>query len=221
MFWTYEVPLFRWLVTKLSLVHFFGYCFCITQFIPRCSHAGCYSGNLLLKLSHPPLPLKRQSHTLALEYLVKNTFTTATVKSTQKKNAHNCMHCLHLTVTFSVSSIHQEKEIEASRKKYTYVNTTIISGLSHLFFLSLCCFARWTSGNKFSKQEARSEDPWGVYTVRSAAWASHKPLFSKAGCYCRNFLKSKLWYPHHKWSWGIKTQIGGESKLSVPRAIHP
>lgn len=98
MFWTYEVPLFRLLVTKLSLVHFFGYCFCITQFIPRCSHAGCYSGNLLLKLSHPALPLKRQSHARALEYLVKNTFTTATVKSTQKKK------CTQLHALFAFDS---------------------------------------------------------------------------------------------------------------------
>lgn len=129
-------------MAKLSLVNFFGYCFCITQFIPRCTHAGCYTGNLLLKLSHPPLPLKGQSHALVLEYLVKNTFTTATVKSTPKKKKCTQLQALFAfdRVTFSVSSIPQEKEIEAWRKKHTYVNTTIISGLSHLFSLSLCCF---------------------------------------------------------------------------------
>lgn len=124
-------------------------------------------------------------------------------------------------VTFSVSSIPQGKEIEAWRKKHTYVKTTIISRLSHLFSLSLCCFVRLTIRNKFLKQKARSEDPWGVYIVRSAAWASHKPLFSKTGGYCRNFFKSKILYPHHKWSWGTKIQTGGGNKLSVPGAIHP
>lgn len=101
------------------------------------------------------------------------------------------------------------------------IHMSIISGLSHLFSLSLCCFVRLTTGNKFLKQEARNEDPWGVYIVRSAAWASRKPLFSKAGGYCRNFLKSKILYPHHKWSWETKIQTGGGNKLSVPGAIHP
>lgn len=126
-------------MAKLSLVNFFGYCFCITQFIPRCTHAGCYTGNLLLKLSHPPLPLKGQSHALVLEYLVKNTFMTATVKSTPKKKKSTQLHALFAfdRATFSVSSIAQEKEIEAQRKKHTYVNyfwpLTSIFSLSLLF----------------------------------------------------------------------------------------
>lgn len=220
MFWTYEVPLFRLSVAKLSLVNFFGYCFCITQFIPRCTHAGCYTGNLLLKLSHPPLPLKGQSHALVLEYLVKNTFTTVTVKSTPKKKK---MHTTAGTVCIWQSDIfcvfHTSGEGNWSLEEKAYICQLFLA--SHIYFLSLSAVLWLTTGNKFLKQKARSEDPWGVYIVRSAAWASHKPLFSKAGCCCRNFLKSKILYPHHKWSWGIKIQTGGGSKLSVPGAIHP
>lgn len=182
MFWTYKVPLFRLLVPKLSSVNFLGAASVLLSFIPKCAHSDCYTGYLLLP-SHPSLPLKGQSQALILEYLVKNTFMSATVKSTLKK-------CTQLHVVFGRATLClpyiRRRKWQLGGKKPTYISTTIISGLSHLFAVSLCCFVRLTTGNKFFKQEAWSEDPWGMYIGRSAAWASHKPLFSKAGCYCRN-----------------------------------
>lgn len=74
---------------------FLGQCFCITQFHTKV-HPYQLLHWLLLKPPHPSLPLKGQSHALRLEYLVKNTFTTATVKSTLK-NVHNCMYYLYFT----------------------------------------------------------------------------------------------------------------------------
>lgn len=49
----------------------------------------------------------------------------------------------------------RRRKLKIGGKKHT----TIVSGLSHLFVLSLCCFVRLTARNKFLKQEARSEDP--------------------------------------------------------------
>lgn len=113
MFWTYKVPLFRLLVPKLSSVNFLGAASVLLSFIPKCAHSDCYTGYLLLP-SHPSLPLKGQSQALILEYLVKNTFMSATVKSTLKK-----MHTTACSVWQSniVSSIHQEKEMAAWREK--------------------------------------------------------------------------------------------------------
>lgn len=154
------------------------------SFTPRCTCTSWYIGYLLLKPPHPSLPLTGQSHALRLEYFLKNNFTAATVKSTLKNQTQP--HVLSAfdmlrRMLFSVTFIHQQKEIKVCRKKCIFVSIGIISGLSPLFFFSLCCFARLTTGNKFYKQEARSEDPSGVHIVGSAAWASPHKLDVEVG----------------------------------------
>lgn len=143
-------------------------------------------GYLLLKPPHPSLPLTGQSHALRLEYFLKNTFTAATVKSILKKKIHNRVYYLHLTCLKNVfcdfdTSADGNKSLQ--EKVYLCKYWHYFWPLPFTFFLSLCCFTRLTTGNKFWKQEARSEDPSGVYIMRSAAWASPHKLDVAVGIF--------------------------------------
>lgn len=121
------------------------------------------------------------------------------------------MYCLHLTEWYflCLPYIRRRKLKPGGKKLYICQYHCYFWPLTFICSLCLCCFVRLTTGNKFLKQEARSEDPWGMYMVRNAAWASHKPVFSKAGCYNKNvfFFNLKYYIP-------IISGLGG-SKFSL------
>lgn len=77
---------------------------------------------------------------------------------------------------FSVTSTQQQPW----RNEQTCVSITTVSDIC--FSLSLCCFARLTTGNKFWEQETRGKDPSVVYAVRTS-WASPLKLDVTVGIF--------------------------------------
>lgn len=136
MFWTYEIPLFRLLVTKRFLVNFFWVL--LLDYSVSYQSAPIVAAVLAIYCwSHPILPLKGQSHALIMEYLVKNSFMTATVKSTWKKKSTQ-LHILFAFDSDIFCVFHTSGQGHWSLgKKHANVNTTITSVLSHLFSISL------------------------------------------------------------------------------------